>query len=413
MPVDSGISEPTAGDAAEGRQNRVGHTNGHITKQVSVMMPFGGDKPKRRRRFVLEFMRLRYLIENKTTVVNEKIDKKISYLCKAFRARVGDIPRDGMQVVAQSDILIGLVSEKNVNVIYELAVRNLLKDEMLVILKGERDLLPIYLRNMPFLEYDSGEYSAVAELMDDMSRNRTVLNFEDEIPPELRKKIDEYDEQFLNALNVSLGTVENNCPKRQSYILDLVQDLDPGLLLGKWVTYTPVSIVQIRWKQKSGGVGYVPEDMDGPPIIYSGNDHFRYLFNMADEIPDPNGPNPLTQEQLLERITPFLLDGNIEAFERDQARLGEAIFLGDGFGQAEVPMEITADHPRDGYKNKVFLPCMIGKRTVGDTYAPHMTYLLIAFVEDFWPEAYKRERASHKARKEKKASLKAKKKASK
>lgn len=414
MPIDLGIRGSIATDVAGGRPDDVGHTDAPIIKQVSVMMPFGGDDGARKRRFVLEFMRIRYLIENRTTVVNKKINRKISYQCTAFRARVGDIPRDGLHVVAESDILIGLVSEKNVNVIYELAVRNLLKDEMLVILKGQPDLLPIYLRNMPFLQYDGGRNSAVAEVMDEISERQAVLDFEDEIHPELRKKIDKYDEQYLKNLDVSLDTIENKCPKRQSYILDLVQDLDPGLLLGTWDTYTPYNIVQLKWKKKSGEYGYLPEDMDGEPIVYSGNNQFRSLFNMVSEIPDPNGPTPLTQRKLLGRITRFLVDGNLEAFSRDQQRLGETIAFGDGFDQAEVPLETTADHPRDGYKNKVFLPCMVGKRTVGDnTEAPHMTYLLIAFIEDFWPEAHAHERASYKVKKAKKASLKAKKKVSK
>jgi hypothetical protein len=121
----------------------------------------------------------------------------------------------------------------------------------------------------------------------------------------------------------------------------------------------------------------------------------------------------LTQKKLLGRITRFLKEGNIEAFSQDQERLGKTIILGDGFDQAEVPLETTADHPRDGHKNKVFLPCMIGKRTVGDnTEAPHMTYLMIAFIQDFWPEAHKGERASHKAKMEKRAPLKAKQKVS-
>jgi len=196
--------------------------------------------------------------------------------------------------------------------------------------------------------------------------------------------------------------------------LDLVHDLDPGLLLGRWIKYTPISIVRIKWNRKSGDFAYLPEDMDGPPIICSANDQFRYLFNMADEIPDPNGDRPLTSQGQLDRITPYLRKGNLEELTRDQTRLFDPIFLGDGFGQAEVPLETTADHPRDGYKNKVLLPCMIGKRTVGDnTDAPHITYMLISFVEDFWPQAYRHKRGSHIVKGEKKASRKAKKKVSK
>ncbi len=412
MPDNTEISETTVRDRAGPRRNRVGKSDAPITKQVAVMMPFGGDDDTRKRRFVLEFMRIRYLIENNTTVVNEKIQKRIRYKCMAFRARVGDIPRDGMQIVAKTDILVGLVSERNVNVIYELAVRNLLKDEMFLILKGKHNLLPVYLRNMPYLLYDGGRNAAVAKLMDDISVDEQVLlDFDDDIPSKLRKEIKECDARFLKDLNKTLNTIENKCPKRQSYILDLVQDLDPGLLLGTWATYAPYSVVQIRWKEKTGDRRYVLDDMDGPPLVYSGNDQFRYLFNIvAPKIPDPNGPDPLTQIELLTRIAPFPRKGNVEVFERDQQRLLNSIILGDGFDQAQVPLEITAYHPRDGYKNKVLLPCMVGKRTVGDNNsAPHTTYLLIVFIEDFWPEAYKQKRASRQAKKEKKASGKPKK----
>ena len=399
MPIDLGISGSIATDLAGERSNGVGQTEAPIIKQVSVMMPFGGDDKTRRCRCVLDFMRIRYQIENRTSVVNKNLGRKISYRCMVFLARVGDIPRDGMRVVAKSDILIGLVSEPNVNVIYELAVRNLLKDEMLLILNGERSLLPVYLQSMPYVAYDGSQNSVISSFIDTLSREVANLDFEDEIPPELKEKIDKHDDQFKKYVNRALDTIENNCPPRQSYILDLVQDLDPGLLLGTWDTYTPYSVVQIRWKTKSGPGGYLPEDMDGPPIVYSANDEFRFLFNMASDLPDPNGPNPFTSGMQLERITPFLRAGNLEAFIEDQTRLSSNIIFGDGFDQAKVPLEITADHPRAGYKNKVFLPCMIGKRTVGDnTDAPHMTYLLITFIEDFFPQDEEPEKASAKAK---------------
>ena len=72
MTIDSGISGTTERDAAGGPPNHVDRTDTPIIKQVSVMMPFGGDDEVKRRRFVLEFMRIRYLIENKTAVVNKK-----------------------------------------------------------------------------------------------------------------------------------------------------------------------------------------------------------------------------------------------------------------------------------------------------------------------------------------------------
>ena len=45
--------------------------------------------------------------------------------------------------------------------------------------------------------------------------------------------------------------------------------------------------------------------MDGEVVVYSANSDYLKLFDMAGELPDPNGPNPLTFARLVKQIEPI------------------------------------------------------------------------------------------------------------
>jgi len=104
-----------------------------IEKNVAVMMPFGGTDPQRQRRCILNFLRIKYLIENviEVQLLPGEPESKINYKVKHARTEVGSIPDEALRTLLNADILIGLITEVNVNVIYELAVRNLLKGTLI------------------------------------------------------------------------------------------------------------------------------------------------------------------------------------------------------------------------------------------------------------------------------------------
>ena len=94
---------------------------------------FGSGQPQSERQAILDVMRIKYLVENKIDVLPQgrPAGRRISYDVNVFRARTGYIPEDGLTHIDTADVLLALITEQNVNVIYELAIRNLLRDEVL------------------------------------------------------------------------------------------------------------------------------------------------------------------------------------------------------------------------------------------------------------------------------------------
>jgi hypothetical protein len=143
-----------------------------------------------------------------------------------------------------------------------------------------------------------------------------------------------------------------------------------------------MGMVRIRWRRQSSNDGYRPEDMIGEPVIYAINDTFARLFDLSyQRFPDPNGSTPLTRDRLLESVRNYIDDEHMKRLNQDQERLANRLILKDRPDQARVPLQFNANHPE--HPNEVFLPCMIGKRTVGEGRMPHTTYLLISYIRDF------------------------------
>jgi hypothetical protein len=107
---------------------------------VAIMMPFGGAAPAksrarsrneietRQRRCQLEYLRLKYIIEEKCRVTPKSGDTThpIQYDTRLFKSNSGDISTDALRLINEADVLVAMILDTNVNVIYELAIRNLL-----------------------------------------------------------------------------------------------------------------------------------------------------------------------------------------------------------------------------------------------------------------------------------------------
>lgn len=370
----------------------------HVVKRnVVVIMPFGSETGTERsengmeRQSILDLMRIKYIIEKLVEVTPEgglENDPKIEYDVNIFREPVGSVPEGAVDTVVNADVLIALLTTRNVNVIYELAIRNLLKDEPILIVNDESaDFLPVYLKDMAYIRYDHPDSSAVIEQTTTIAESKypeLTWKKTDQIPEALQQAIDAGD-YLEEELSDALQKLENNKQRPPHFLRKHVIDLDPGHVMSPaWSTYTPFSVVRIKWQRKRGDK-YDPTDMIGTPVIYEANNDYFRMFDLegGPDAPDPDGESALIVSKMIERLKDYIEPQHYEKFKEDQDLLAEKIILNDRIWQAKVPMQFNDKH--EAYANQIYLPSMIGKRVVGSPQSPHVVFLAIAFIKEFLP----------------------------
>jgi len=107
-------------------------------------MPFGGRDTTERRRAILNFKRVEYLVRNKCTVTSVDPTGKqnrVLYAVEVAKTAMDDIPERALTQIEAADIVIALVVEPNPNVIYEIAYRRAL-DGTVVLVVDNTDISP-------------------------------------------------------------------------------------------------------------------------------------------------------------------------------------------------------------------------------------------------------------------------------
>src|SRR5882757_6752681 len=95
------------------------------TRKVVVAMPYGGSGAERRKA-ILNFSRLKYIVENRCQVVPpvpSKTGTRVDYDVVLARTAMDRIPERALERIRSADILIALLSEQNQAVAYELGYR--------------------------------------------------------------------------------------------------------------------------------------------------------------------------------------------------------------------------------------------------------------------------------------------------
>jgi hypothetical protein len=357
-----------------------------IVRKVLVITPFGEDRAERRN--TLELMRLKYIIEHKLRMPNSESvgNIRIRYEVERYRTAIGQITIPAIQKIAQSDIVIAMITELNANVIYELAVRNMVKPQTIIIVRN-RDFLPVYVKDFASILYDKagdkGNASIVKEMNDIASGDaRLDWNKLEQIPGSLKNLIDkDFDAYMVGELQAALEQVEYLPTELPFFIAEIVKDLDPGRLLTTWDTFVPYAVYRIRWRRKEV-LGYRLEDLIGDPVVISGNEDFRRLINQPDKLPQADSSNPLTLEMVIAMLCRYMEPQYAQNFIADQQRARAEIMLGASFGLARVPIVFRCDQPQHPTMHgKSFLPKLVAMRTVGETLHPHLVYLLLAYIE--------------------------------
>ena len=350
-------------------------------ERVVVMMPFGGDSTEAQRRAILDYLRIKYIL-NKPEV---RSSQDIEYAVTAVNLQAGNIQAWAIKELLKADLTVFLMTEENVNVAFELAVR-CLRDVPILIVKGdERKLVPIYLVDQAHIKYDAP--SMVEEQISSTSKSSLPsLNWESDIPEGLAQAIDAQDHTMIGNIRDALHQRARQRDQRSpitemmlSWAADqAVVDLVKTGLYERWTTYSPCSTVQIRWKARSVATEYRPEDVDGDPVVIDHNRDFCALYNFDNALE----ASQLTLSSLLRKVEAYVDPADFKAFVDDQQRLTEEIVFKGGYAQTKFALHINQDHPRPEMRGRSFMPCLVGKDRVAlDLSAPHSVYLIVVYAD--------------------------------
>ena len=369
-----------------------------LTLSVTVITPFGGGSEDATRRHVFNYHRVRHIVEDAIKVVREDAAGELSqirYKVGICLARSGNISLRALTKLARSNIVVALLSEHNVNVIYELGIRNLHRPETIILVnrimaQEGREPIPVYLKESAYNLF-SDPCDGICEAID---AHQPTLDWQTKaLAPEVTAAMDETDRDLRDTLQQSFQELVDNPPRWLESMNEMARNRHPEGFLQGWSTYLPTSIVRINWKRRSDDLSYRPEDMDGAPVVADANYLFRRIFHIENLNLGPDYTSDITFDRLMHRIQPFITPQDYEDFLSEQVQLMNWIVLGNGHATAYVPLRFKEDsqeaeaklHPNQDIRGKVYLPCLTAKSTVGDPEHPHSTYLLISFVEQFWP----------------------------
>lgn len=353
-----------------------------VQRKVLVIMPFGGEDRSRSRRYLLDFLRIKYLIQSKTNVTTSN-GTPISYEVDRIYTPVGPIPPYALREIVTGDILLAFVPETNVNVLYELSVRSLLTDNWILVVDGDpKNLLPIYLQDYAYIKYDPGTGDDVKKQIENLVQSQyPELSFSTNIPDALKQAIDRHDQRMQQELEEALRGIEHGRVRRPEYILNAVKDFDPLRTLPGWRLYCPYSILRVKFKGRSSGLSYQQNDVDSETVVYGANEEFLRLFELgSDDLPDPDGPNALTAEKLIHRLRELQVvnEDDLRRLEEDQRKVYLTLIIGNRLGDATVPLRFNERH--SACKNEAYSLSLIGKKVIGNPDGPHITYTLVVYI---------------------------------
>jgi SAM-dependent methyltransferase len=305
-----------------------------------------------------------------------------------LRQYAGTYTERALKEIAEVDVLVGMLTSANANVTFELAVRHVLRDGLILLVDEAFGRLPIYLSEMVTIDYKCLRSPQVDKeirhLAADDSRavDYDPQRCDPDVLDKLAQKIDEHEGELTQALEHALRDTERGAFLRPPYFRDLARYMSPQALLESWRSDDPLCVIQVDWKRRSRPGYYCFEsDFDDGPWVCAGNDGFRELFALQG-IPDPNvSMHPLGGQNLMDRLTDLKLvePADLDAFTKDQMVVGPKVFLEGRNVTAGVPLAINDQHePR--YRNRRFLPSVIARATVGPEHDSHRTYLVVAYV---------------------------------
>jgi hypothetical protein len=341
-------------------------------RNVVVVMPFGGKDGIERRRAILNFKRLEYLVRNKCKVASlgsAVPGDHVVYGVEVAKTAMDDIPERALRQIETADILIALVTERNPNVIYEIAYRRFHERTVLLVV-DTADNLPLYLAKTA---YQPWKQENVQERIDKIATDDlpTLPDFTVGIPNDLKEAIDIYDSELARGLEDALQEIESKFKLPQpSAVYHLRRIVSEEI-----VTYYPCSIVEVSFSGRN-----TLENNKQPALVAEIDDGFARLYGYPSKAA-AESDRPLTLDKLLARIEPFFEKRDWDDFIKEQIELTQTVIKEGGFARATVPLRINDEHPWKEYRGVSYLPCIVAKVVDDNPDGPHKMYLLVVYVE--------------------------------
>jgi len=367
------------------------------SRNVVVIMPFGGGDENAQRRSVIDFFRVKHiiteLVEVKLGSVFMPADIKLDYEVARAEIAAGDVLRNARKQILSADIVVAILTELNRNVIYELAFRFELKGKCIILIRGNPDeLLPIYVKGQGYDDLDADLSSEYRDDLDHFIKHHSLpLHFNGPIPKELAQSITDNDKHLRLFLQDALEQLESNLCGLPGCI-DLVPGLDIGHNLREWETFYPYNVVRVGWSKRSKKYGYLESDMIEKPIVYAANRAYLQMFDLGMD-PQSVGPDSnMTIETLMERLIEMECcePKHLQNLMADQGHLFRKVVLELGSARATAPLVFNANHPHADFRERAFLPTLVGLCAPGSPEMlrshPHYSYFIVVFVEQAIPE---------------------------
>ena len=131
-------------------------------KNVLILMPFRSGVHEGETASYLEKIRIKHIVEKLVKIKSKfHADTFIQYEANIINIGAGDIEEVVQDKFETTDLFIALLSQSNINVIYEVAILNVLQQNL--ILLKEEDIsernTPVYLRRYGYIPFYGGQNS--------------------------------------------------------------------------------------------------------------------------------------------------------------------------------------------------------------------------------------------------------------
>ncbi len=344
-----------------------------VFKHVEVVVPLVGEG-EGRRRAILDFLRVRHLIERRVAV-RARGGADIRYWVTACEPAPGSVTPAVAARILDADVVIGLVDAAGLVALRDLGQRGLVGPSTLLVVRGDPGaVLPPDLRGWPHVRCDTLDVPHLEAL----ACAASLLDPGGPVPDDLRAVVDAHGGKLRAELALALQRLESS-PVRRPRWSPVAAGGDFAQIMAGWVVYYPCAAVRFAWRRRSLPDRYLPKDMDGPAVVAGANDSFWRLHAIADPGRfSPAGPDALTVEALLDRLGRQGLVDNLEEVRKEHERVTDQVVLGDGYAWVTVPLRFNGNHPFADFRWTAHLPLLVAKRISGDPGGPHrVTYLLL------------------------------------
>jgi len=276
-------------------------------RKVVVAMPYGGSGVERRKA-ILNFSRLKYIVENKCQVVPpvpSTTGTRVDYDVEVAKTAMDEIPKKALEQIRSADILIAGLYEPNQTVAYELGYRRAgLRGRTVILMANSQDDVPVYEKAVAYQDWRQDD--VLKEIDSIAGRNFPPLaSFKVDIPGGLKDVIDAKDDGLMMALQLSLQEIEQDFGV---WFPDPVQKLR-GILSEGIDRFYPFSVVEVSFSKRG-------EFDDPPAAVVDFNEDFSHLYGYVSREAALKDA-PLTLDRLLKRIEKFSDSAHWEQFMKE------------------------------------------------------------------------------------------------